>query len=522
MSDRRSTEGRRTGFERRSRRDRQREGYEKVVVVEITNSELRVAILEQHGDEQADLVQASTTIWKEASTSFNTEEGLHELSEALSSLVEKHALQTAGFHFVLGGKLCVTKTVRGSSEDVRDELRKIEERSRLYLSLGPGEKVMVSNKQAIDARHDYAVAAVCNKRTLNSIHSAALDAGIEVVSIEPALVSVNRAVSRLPDTPAEPYLLMHVDGDAVEVGVCHEGKLLLEFKPGGRDESSEIGAVLGTHLNRLKRHAGHVLRTSPPALNVVYLCGNQESVRKTMRSFTGLDHFQVRVISPSKIQATWEMAEDVEASAMVPALGRLLCTYLPKNEHAAPNFMKHIIASTREPVRPVILRSLIPIAAVLFLAALGFLLNLQQHGQVSSLQAQLESLEGAKARHRELRLKLTSIEQKVKEQKRLLGSLNTASANHIVERVGHCMPSDVWLNDLTIIEMKTIKLSGSSILETGVFDFTEWLGQAPEFNDVALRSTTPGNSASGPIVNFNVEIDFDGSADSVKEVARNE
>ena len=184
--------------------------------------------------------------------------------------------------------------------------------------------------------------------------------------------------------------------------------------------------------------------------------------------------------------------------------------------------MKHIIASTREPAGPIIVRSLIPLAAVLLVAIAGFLFNWHQQEEVDALQAQLDSLEGAKARHRELRLKLTSIEQQVKEQKSLMAMLRTAPTNHIVERIGHCMPSDVWLHDLTIIEMKTIKLSGSSLLETGVFDFTEWLGQAPEFNDVALRSTTPGNSATGSIVNFNVEIDFDGSADSVKEVASNE
>ncbi len=522
MADRRSNEGRRNGFERRSRRDKQRDGYETTAVVEITTSELRVAILEQRGNDSPDLVQASTTNWKDASTSFNSEEGMRELSEALSTLVEEHSLQTAGFHFVLGGELCVTKTVRGSSEEVRDELRKIEERSRLYLSLGPGEKVMVSNKQAIDARHDYAVAAVCNQRTLNNIHAAATSAGIEAVSIEPALVSVNRAVSRLPDTPSEPYLMMHVDGEAVEVGVCHEGKLLLEFRPAGRGESSDIGEVLHTHLSRLKRHAGRVLRSAPPKLNIVYLCGDQDSVQQTLRRFESHKEFQVRVIAPSRIQATWEMAQEVEGSAIVPALGRLLCSYLPKNEHAAPNFMKHIIASTRDPVGPIIVRSLIPLAAVLLVAVAGFLFNWQQSGQVAVLQTQLDELEGAKARHRELRLKLTSIEQKVKQQKRLLSALKTTSSSHLVQRVGHCMPSDVWLNDLTIVEMNTIKLSGSSLLESGVFDFTEWLDQAPEFNDVALKSTSPGNSPSGPIVDFNLEINFDGSVDTVKEVASNE
>ena len=84
------------------------------------------------------------------------------------------------------------------------------------------------------------------------------------------------------------------------------------------------------------------------------------------------------------------------------------------------------------------------------------------------------------------------------------------------------MPSDVWLSDLELENMKSVKLSGSSFLEAGVFDFVQWLGQAPEFSDVALRSTKPSNSRSGPMINFNVELDLGDIEVSVEEVARNE
>ena len=84
------------------------------------------------------------------------------------------------------------------------------------------------------------------------------------------------------------------------------------------------------------------------------------------------------------------------------------------------------------------------------------------------------------------------------------------------------MPSDVWLNDLLITEMKHIKLSGSSFLEAGVFDFVHWLEQAPGFEDVALRSTQPSKSKSGPTIDFSVELNLVDKDGPVKEVARNE
>ena len=96
------------------------------------------------------------------------------------------------------------------------------------------------------------------------------------------------------------------------------------------------------------------------------------------------------------------------------------------------------------------------------------------------------------------------------------------TAKDVIARVGHCMPSDVWLSGLTVENMKQMKLSGSSFLEAGVFDFVRWLEQAPGFEDVALRSTRPSQSSSGPAIDFNVELNLGDIDGSVREVARND
>lgn len=522
MSDRRKSDGRRTGFERRRRREAQRVQETHTVVVEITGSELRIASLRQCPDQDRDPVEGTTVVWNQQSTSLNSEEGVREFTTALRQVAEQHSSQNSSFHFVMGGDLCVTKAVRGSSEHVRNELREIEERSRLYLSLGPGEKVIVVNTQPIDARHDYAVVAVCNRATLNSIYDAATDVGLQVESIEPALVSVCRMVQRLPDAPSEPCLLMQTDDDSVEVGVYHEGRLLLDYRPGGNNGADEVGSVVLTHLSRLKRHTGHQLRCSPPELNTIYLCGREASVQSAMRSFQPYEQFEVRRIDPASVKATWEISKECEDSAMVPALGMLLNSYLPNDTRDAPDFMQHIVASARQPIGPILLKSLIPIAATLFLGLVGFAWNFYEQQGLLAVQEQLDGLRGAELSSRELRLRLTAAEQETKQLKKLINGLHSKPMQQLVAHVGHCMPSDVWLNDLSIQDMDKIVLSGSSILEAGVFDFVEFLGKVPEFNDVALQSTSPGNSPTGPVVDFSIEVNLDVDNDSVKEVAKNE
>lgn len=519
MADRRSNELRRHGDERRKR---QRGVTNLVTVVEISGSNLHVAMLSKLAGDEPDRVKALIVAWQIEAARLNSEEGLLELTTALCDLVEQNSLQGSQFHFVLGGELCVNKAICGTTEAVRTELRQIEERSSLYLSLGPGEKVMVANSRPIDARHQYAVASVCNRGTLNTVYSAALKVGIHVDSIEPALVSVSRAIGHLKDAPTEPCLLMYVDPNSVEVGVCHRGRLLLDYRPGGLTDPSDIGRVVHTHLNRLQRHSVRQLKGPTPELKRVYLCGERETIARAIPSFAAYEEFEVYEIAPSAIVAGWKIDDEVKESAIVPALGTLLSTYLSSDEQDAPNFMQHVIASTREPMRPILVRSLIPLAAVLLVGIAGWLLTFRLQAEVDKLQQQVVALNPAKARSLVLRLKLTAATKKCTELTHLVQHAPPSRGKEIIARVGHCMPSDVWLSDLVLEDMKKLKLSGSSFLEAGVFDFVRWLGQAPGFQDVALSSTRPSQSSSGPAIDFNVELTLGDIDGSVREVARNE
>ncbi|NOZ38816.1 MAG: PilN domain-containing protein [Planctomycetes bacterium] len=522
MTDRRNNDDRRLKKQRRRTRNRGKVSNQSYTVIEIAGADLRAVTLIGADDGSADQVRVMTLRWRNEASTLNSDTGLDELTAALSELSEKNDLQTTNLQFVLGGEFCVTKAVRGTTEEVRSELQQIEQRSRLYLMLGPGEKVTVSKLRDLDARHQYAVAAVCNKRTLDTIHEAATRAGMHIDAIEPALVATSRAIGRLAEVPKEPCLLIHLDDSAVELGVCHDGSLLLDYRPGGRTDPEELIELVRTHLNRLQRHVGRQLRIPPPQLKRIYLCGKQAAVDRAYPVFSACEQFDVERIDPANIQATWEFAEPVTNSEAIPALGALLSKYLPDNERDVPNFMEHILASTREPLQPVLFRSIMPLAAVLLVALTIFALNFSKQQTIDEVQQQLDSLAIVQARDRELRLQRRAAELKLTQLTKLAAGVPSVPIGEIVAHLGHCMPTDVWLNRLEIAGMESIQITGASYLEAGVFDFVNWLDQSPGFEDVALRSTRPGQSAAGPAIDFTVELNLGDWNTHVKEVAHNE
>jgi hypothetical protein len=200
----------------------------------------------------------------------------------------------------------------------------------------------------------------------------------------------------------------------------------------------------------------------------------------------------------------------------------MLGTYLPADESDAPNFMDHITAISREPLKPILVKSLAPIAAVLVVALGLQLFNFHQQSNINALQAQVDELATVQARARELQLRQQASQAKFLQLDKLASQLAPPPLAETLRRIAHCMPSDVWLTSLTFSEDGSLALRGSSFLETGIFDFVRWLELAPGFDNVALRGTKGGHSQAGPIVDFDVQLNLDALEASPEEVARHE
>jgi hypothetical protein len=503
MSDRRKTRERRSWS-----RDRRRKSEQRIFVIEVSSSDLGIVELHKSGNtEQADEVSASACCWRRNAASLNTPEGLVELSAAFRDVARQHSMHGAEVRVVLSGEFCVMRTFRGPVETVRSEIQQLEHRSRLYLSLGPGEKVLVSNVQALDARHAQALAAVCNRVTLETIQSAAEAAGIEIAAIEPSLSSLNRAVTRLEQPPAGSYLLVHINPSGMEVGVCHDGQLLLDYRPGGRTAVVDLPTLLETHLNRLSRHVGRYLRSAPPELKRIYLCGEDGAVRAAIKQFKRHSALEVIHVLPADVKATWRIVDSAGGQVTAAALGAMLAAYLP-GDVDSPNLMQHIIDCKREPLRPKLVRSALPMAATLLAMATLSIVNARQEHILQQMRGELDTLAVAQARATELRLQRLAAKSKLVQLDKLAANLPNDLGDDLLRRLAGCMPSDVWLNRLEIADRSLIRLQGASYLEAGVYDFVRWLEQAPGFAEVALKGTSPGTSPSGPTTSFDLEVNL--------------
>jgi hypothetical protein len=503
MSDRRRSADRRS----RWGRERRRKGEQRVFVLELSSTDLGVVELQKSTSAgQPDELSSTLCCWRRNASSLNTSEGLTELTDAFREIARQYSMHGAEVRVVLSGEFCVMRTIRGAADTVRQELQQLEQRSRLYLSLGPGEKVLVSNIQALDARHAHAIAAVCNRSTLETIQSAAEAAGLEIAVIEPSLSALNRAVSRLSEPPVGAYLLVHLNPSGMEVGVCHEGQLLLDYRPGGRTAVVDLPNLLETHLNRLSRHVGRYLRTAPPELSHIYLCGDEEAVQTATKQFRRHAKLTICHVRPADVKATWELGNEAVGDITAAALGGLLAAYLPSVDSDAPNLMQHIINCKREPLRPALVRSAIPLAAVLLAMATLSVINARNEQTLVQMQSELDTLAIAEARATELKSQLMASRRKLTELEYLAAQLPSELGDDLIKRLAGCMPSDVWLSRLEVVDRSTVRLQGSSYLEAGVYDFVRWLEQAPGLSEVALKGTSPASSSAGPTTSFELEV----------------
>jgi len=520
MGDRRNTE-RRALKERRSLRSRKRQATESVVVVELAESALKALIVHRK-DDGSDEVEAVSIQWRYQAHSLHSDQGRDELAVALRSLAEKKKIFGAPIHFVLGGRYCVTKVIQGATDQVRSELQQLQQRSRLYLRLGPGEKVTVSNSRSLDARHSYAIASVCNAKTLDVINSAVSKAGMEIESIEPGLVASTRAIGRIQNVPETPCLVIHLEEDSVEIGVALHGRLLLEYRPGFCKEAGDLVEMLSTHLGRLERHVGRQLGMKPPRLQKIYLYGEPLLVRDASNVLSTVKTFDAQEVTSQYVQATWNLIEDPAEPSSLQAIGGLLGTYLAANERESPNFVDHLLAISREPLKPVLVRSFAPLAAVLLLGASMLLVNFYERSKLNDLRAQLRELAPASAKAEDLRVRLTSVASKHAQLNQLAAKIPAPLSADLFRSIGQCMPGEVWLNSLNVSGVESLELTGSSYMETGVFDFVRWLELAPGIKDVALRSTQSGVSSYGSMTSFDVAINLSKLTASMTEDLRNE
>ena len=495
-ADRRADSDRRASDRRRTADGRQ-------AVFELCRSKLNFALIAPSGEVEK-LVTRSIR-WRNEAASLHAEGGAEELTAAFRTLVADERLSGAKVRIALGGEFCVTRVVTGPTEEVRKEFAQLEERSLRYLTLGPGHKSLSRCFQQLDARHQHAMLTVTSQRTLDLLLKVAGNVGIQIESIEPSLIALSRAQANLRDGCQDACLLIQLDEAAAELGICHRGRLLLDYRPGGNAGTENIAAVVGQHLFRLQRYLNRYHSYLEKPLRHVYLTGDTEAVEITRQKFAGLGQLEVHVLDPSELDVAWQHAGEPPGTQAAAVLGTALTFSPGVDPLPSPNLIEGTLAQLREPLRPVLVRSLAPLAAVLLAAVTIFVLHFFNLRQMSALNAEMTALEPIVTRANELRLQLTAAEGKIVQLEKMSGKLRHPNWQQLLTRVSQCMPDDVWLERLIVRDGQFATLGGASFTDSGVYDFVSYLKQVPDVTEIALEGTGVSQNETGPTTTFDLK-----------------
>ncbi|MBN1851769.1 MAG: PilN domain-containing protein [Pirellulales bacterium] len=508
---------RRSYGERRKNTDRRRSLDRREVAIEICRSELRMAKLHRSDGKGPDQVATRAIPWRKNTTSYFSETAVQELTEAFRILVVEEKLSGSPIRIALSGDLCVTRVLTGTVEHVRKELLQLEDRSQLYLSLGPGKKAIAGSIHQLDARHQIALLTVANQKTMDMLAHVADTVGVQFHIVEPSLVALSRMVGRMKQPEGEPQMVVHLDGKTFELGVCHQGQLLLDYRPANRYDSNNVAEIILQHLTRLQRYCDRHYKFLTRPLRHVFICGKAVPTLVTVASFDPYEQLNAEMLNPEEIDSNWKYIGKPPGCDMATVLGAILFMQHNEIEETSPNLMERLIAESRPPLRPFLTKSLLPIAAVLIAALTLFLVNFSRHQEIKAMQSQLQALEPIRGKTMEFRRLLCETENKLQEFKKLAEKLDGIPEDEAVSLIGKCMPEDLWLDRMTIFNNSQVSLAGASYGESGIEEFVGWLDKAPGITQVALGGSRASQTPAGPATKFDIDFVLVNSEDWEKE-----
>ena len=160
--------------------------------------------------------------------------------------------------------------------------------------------------------------SVANQKTLDAILRMSEAVGIQIATIEPSLIALSRAQALIGAATEEACLVIELNDGRAEIGICHKGRLLLDYRPGGHTNATNVANVIAQHLTRvqryLDRHHGYLkspIRTGLPGRR----CRRRRSVQK---QFARFKQFLTAPLNPSQLVATWRHAGQSPGPELAP------------------------------------------------------------------------------------------------------------------------------------------------------------------------------------------------------------
>lgn len=499
---------RRRATERRQNSDRRRGGEQRYVVLEIDGPNLRLAVSVKTTQSERRLLITRTLTWQKESSGLRSPAGAEELTAAIRQITAEERLSGAEAILLLAPPLCVTRTATAASAQIDKQLKELEERGHSYLALGGGQVTMASRAYQLDARHEHALLSIASRQVVEAAAEATHAAGLQLKRVESSTVSLCRTHGlAYPDEP-EPTLLVSLSEHCVWLGVTQQGRLLLEYLPGGSAKPADLPGLVEKHLKRIQRFCARKHMGQFDSIKRLYLAGPDNLTAAAHRAFGVDSPLQVGVLDLSQGAEEWETRGEPLPSSFAATLGGAALKDPQGTAVEGPNLLEKWIRESRKHQRPILLRAAAPLAAVLLLAVGTLVANSFIGIKNRSLAQRVAEAEPVKGRFDQLRLELLSAEKQLQSLGQLAGGLPTTELPKIVSDIGHCLPDDVWLERLTVQDSADASLLGAGFSESGVYEFVGNLERAPSAGSVSLQETGARQDQEGPVTSFNLTATF--------------
>ncbi|MEM9644578.1 MAG: hypothetical protein AAF989_06265, partial [Planctomycetota bacterium] len=424
-------------------------------------------------------------------------DGYDDLVESLRTLIDRNQMRRQSVVASLDGDFCVTRITMGSPGDVDDELETLIGRVPRYLQLGPGEKVTGACRTHLEANLDYAITGVANRNVIELLYEAFRECDLPVKWLEPSLNSLARLLGHAGIGNDMPVLIADGTGRMWDVGIAHEGRLLLDYRPAAATTEQGFHDAIRHHLDRLCRFCQRHRRLASGGLNQLLLCGTVESSARAVELFSESDGIEASPIHVPEIDGLYRVVDPGESGDGSSVVATVLPLILGLDETDVPDLLDHVRRAPDLSPTARVLRTFWPaVAAVAFLMGSYFLVSHQRNNsqdvitgrtaiehQVRLSQVRMSQLAG----HRELIDHLTSIETRLEQP----------AWDDFLRQVTQCLPEQAHLISFRVENGFKVALDGAVTEESRVYDLIGHLRKLPVVEQVALKATNPDSQSEG-------------------------
>jgi hypothetical protein len=467
------------------------------VAIEIAFSELHLLVFDS--TKEGGAIRTDKLTWRTEAGLVHSDEGVRELTLGLKTLVDRNHLSGCNAWLALSSDFCVTRVSAGDNEDVKKELRELEERSALYLSLGTGDNKLADNARALDARSQQAWLTVINQKNLDAILTACADAGIRVELVEHSLLSLSRLIGRLKHDAEEPVLILEINERGVDVGISYNGELLLDYRPGGVTSSEEVAEVVTRHLERLQRYCRRRFRHATGDIRRIFVRGEEEVIQAMKATFQDGGKFIATGLEPDSLYPEASFSHEFST-----VTGMTLLHELPPERRCSPNLVADLNAKLKEPLGPALIKIGWPLVAAALVTIGIFGAVFHQQRECSKVTQKLDALASAKSRVQHLQVELNQARSRFENLKLIKGQLRPIHWHALIAEVGTKLPSGTWLERINVDSNGLIQMIGPSNSEDGIYEFVKNLKSIANLEDVALEGTQPSSVDGEPITKYEI------------------